>query len=471
MAEYDAVVAGAGPNGLAAAIRLAEAGCKVVVFEGEATIGGGTRTAELTLPGFKHDLCSAIHPLLLASPFMRSQPLAELGLELLQPEVALAHPFDDGTAAALLPSLEATAETLAEDGPAYAALMQPWVGRWQALVADFLGPLRWPRRPLLFLRFGLQALQPAALLARRRFRGPAARALFAGVAAHSILPLTYLDTSGWMLLAILGHAVGWPVARGGSQHIAQALAGRLAQLGGEIVTGTPVRSLAQLPPARARLLDVAPRSLLAIAGEGLPAGYRRQLERYRYGPGVFKVDWALDGPIPWRAEVCGRAGTVHLGGTLAEIAAGERAVWDGRPAERPFVILAQQSLVDRSRAPAGKHTAWAYCHVPNGSTADMSAAITAQVERFAPGFSRLVLATHTCTAAEMEAYNPNYVGGDINTGAQHLLQHFSRPALRLNPYAAPAEGLYLCSSATPPGGGVHGMCGYHAAQAALRRMA
>jgi len=464
------VIVGSGPNGLAAAITLAQAGCSVVVFEARETVGGGMRSAELTMPGFVHDICSAIHPLGVGSPFFRNLTLADYGLAWVHPDVPLAHPLDDGSAAVLQRSVEATAETLGRDAAAYRRLMQPLANDWQKLMAEFLGPLRIPRHPLALTRFGLNAILPARLLAQFKFRGERARALFAGLAGHSIMDLDKPVTAAFgLMLGLLGHAVGWPLPRGGSQCMADALAAHLRALGGEIVTSTPVRSLEELPPARATLLDVTPRQIVCLAGERLPAGYRRRLENYRYGPGVYKMDWALSGPIPWRAEACRGAGTVHVGGTLSEIAAAEKAVWQGRHPDKPFVLVAQHTLFDESRAPDGQHTAWAYCHVPNGSTHDMMGPIEAQIERFAPGFRDLILARSTHTAVEMEQYNPNYVGGDINGGVQDLRQLFTRPVARLVPYSTPVKGLYICSSSTPPGGGVHGMCGYHAARAALKR--
>ncbi len=465
----DAIVVGSGPNGLAAAIALVRAGCSVLVLEAAETVGGGTRTAELTLPGFRHDVCSAIHPLGLGSPYLRTLPLEEHGLEWIQPPVPLAHPFDDGTAALLERSVEATGETLGPDAGSYRRLMSPLVARADTLLGELLGPFRLPRHPLLLSRFGLSAILPAERLARRRFEGERARGLFAGLAAHSMLPLTASPSAAFgLMLGLLGHHVGWPVPRGGSQAIADALASYLRSLGGEIECGRPVASLEELPPARAVLLDVTPRQLIRIAGDRLPSGYRRRLERYRYGPGVFKLDLALDGPIPWQAQECARAATVHLGGTLEEIADSEAAPSRGEHAERPYVLLAQQSLFDPTRAPEGKHTAWAYCHVPNGSAVDMTGRIEAQIERFAPGFRDRVLARHAWGPAELERYNANYVGGDINGGVQDLRQHFTRPVARRVPYSTPAKGVYLCSSSTPPGGGVHGMCGWWAAQAALR---
>lgn len=465
---HDALIVGSGPNGLAAAITLARAGLSVQVLEAKATIGGGTRTAELTLPGFRHDVCSAIHPLGVGSPFFQDLPLAEYGLRWVQPPAALAHPLDDGPAIIVQRSLPDTAAQLGPDTERYRQLVAPLVDRWGGLAREFLGPLRPPRHPVTMALFGLRALWPAKTLAETWFRGERARALFAGMAAHAIMPLERLTTSAFgLLLLTLAHRVGWPLAHGGSQAISDAMAGYLQSLGGEIVTGHEVESLAELPPAKAILLDVTPRGFLKIAGERLPVGYRARLSRYRYGPGVCKVDWALSGPIPWRDPAVAQAATVHLGGTLEEIAASERTAWEGRHIEQPYVLLAQQSLFDETRAPAGQHTGWAYCHVPHGSTVDMTEAIERQVERFAPGFRDLILARHTMTAVDYETYNPNYVGGDINGGVQDLRQLWTRPVARLNPYSTPLSGIYLCSSATPPGGGVHGMAGYHAARAAL----
>jgi phytoene dehydrogenase-like protein len=464
----DAVVVGAGPNGLAAAIVLARAGRSVLVLEAAPTVGGGTRTAELTLPGFRHDVCSAIHALGVGSPFLRTVPLEEHGVEWIQPDAPLAHPLDDGTAVVLERGVETTATGLGADGRAYSRLLGPAVRRADALLGELLGPLRFPRHPLALARFGLPALLPARTLARLAFHEERAKALFAGLAAHSMLPLTRSPSASFgLVLALLGHAVGWPLPRGGSQAIADALASHLRALGGEIACERPVTSLRELPPAATVLLDVTPRQLLRLAGDRLQAGYRRRLERYRYGPGVFKLDLGLDGPIPWRAEACSRAATIHLGGTLDEITTSEAEPARGRHAERPFVLLAQQSLFDPARAPAGKHTVWAYCHVPNGSSVDMTVQIEAQIERFAPGFRDRILGRHGLDPLALERYNANYVGGDINGGVQDLRQLFTRPVARLVPYATPLEGVFLCSSSTPPGGGVHGMCGYWAAQAAL----
>ena len=470
-AERDAIVVGAGPNGLAAAITIAREGRSVLVLEAAETIGGGARTAELTRPGFLHDICSAIHPMVPGSPFLSGLPLERHGLELIHPPAPLAHPFDDGRVALLERSVAATAAGLgAIDGAAYRSLMEPLVADAARLLPQLLAPLSVPRHPLALARFGLEAVRSASALARARFEGEPARGLFAGLAAHSILPLEASATAAFgLVLGIAGHAVGWPLPRGGSQRIVDAMAAHLLELGGEIECGRPVRSLDELPPARAVLCDVSPRGLIEIAGPRLPDRYRRGLERYRHGAGAFKLDFALDGPIPWRAEECARAATVHLGATLGEIAASERAVERGEPPERPYVLLAQQSLFDDTRAPPGKHTAWAYCHVPNGSSFDMTERIEAQIERFAPGFRDLVLERAVTTPAGLEHYNANYVGGDINGGRQDVRQLFTRPLARPVPYRTPVGGLYLCSASTPPGGGVHGMCGWLAAKAALGR--
>lgn len=467
--SYDAVIVGAGPNGLAAAITIARTGRSVLVIEAGETVGGGTRTAELTLPGFKHDICSAIHPLGVSSPFFRTLPLEKFGLEWIYPPAALAHPLDDGTAVTLERSIDETGANLGVDAASYRKLMQPFVANWDNLAEGILAPLRIPRHPFAMARFGLPAIRSAYGLAQSLFKEERARAIFAGMSAHSILPLEQSPSAAvGLVLGILGHTVGWPLPRGGSQQIAEALAAYLGSLGGEIITGTRVSSIEELPPARAYLFDISPRQLLQIAGERLSNGYQHQLERYRYGPGVFKIDLALDGPIPWKAEECLRAGTVHLGGTLAEIAAAERAVAQGQLPAKPFVLLAQQTLFDPTRAPDGKHTVWAYCHVPNGSSFDMTERIEAQIERFAPGFHDRILERHVTGPAALEQYNPNYIGGDINGGLQDLWQLFTRPTIRLNPYTTSARDIFLCSSSTPPGGGVHGMCGYFAAQAALK---
>jgi len=464
----DAVVVGSGPNGLAAAITLAQAGRSVVVVEAADTIGGGVRSAELTLPGFVHDVCSAIHPLARASPCFAELPLAEHGLELVDSPAAMAHPLDDGTAVMLERSVEETAAGLGLDGEAYRAVMGLFVDRSANLVPFLLGRSPVTRRPLLAARFGLRALRSAVGFAKR-FEGERARALFAGLAAHSIQDLRRPPTASFgLVLGLLAHTHGWPFVRGGSQRLADALASYLRSLGGEIELGRHVESIDELPSSRVTMLDLTPRQVLSVAGHRLPARYARALRRYRYGPGVFKVDWALDGPVPWTAEGCARAATVHLGGTLEEIVASEQAVWEGEAPERPFVLVAQQSLFDDARAPEGKHTLWAYCHVPNGSTHDMTERIEAQIERFAPGFRELIRKRSVRGPAEIERDNENYVGGDINGGVQDLRQLYTRPAIRLNPYSTPVDGLYICSSSTPPGGGVHGLCGYFAARSALK---
>jgi phytoene dehydrogenase-like protein len=465
--DYDAVVVGSGPNGLAAAILLQQQGLSVLILEGKDTIGGGLNSAELTLPGFIHDVCSAIHPLAVASPYLKTLPLANYGLEYVYPGFAAAHPFDNGTAAILSHSVTETAASLGADERAYLKIMQSVVNDWPLIAGDVLGPIHFPKHPLAMARFGLKALTAATTLAKR-FQTMEARGLFAGMAVHAMQPLNNLSTSAiGLALMATGHLQGWPIAKGGSASIAKALGAYFISLGGTIQTGTYISSLSQLPSAHAVLFDVTPKQLLQIAGHRFSPLYKWQLERYRYGMGVFKIDWALDGPVPFTAEKCRPAGTVHLGNTFQEIEDSEATISKGYHPEKPFVLLAQQSLFDSSRAPQGKHTAWAYCHVPNGSTIDMTTKIEAQVERFAPGFKDRILAKHTMNTGQMEAYNPNYIGGDINGGIIDIGQLFTRPALRWSPYKTPAKGLYICSSSTPPGGGVHGMCGYHAAKNAL----
>lgn len=466
--SYDAVVVGSGPNGLAAAITLAADGRSVLVLEGADTPGGGARSAELTLPGFVHDICSAIHPLAAASPFFRQQRLEKYGLHWIQPEIAVAHPFDDGTAAVLHRSIEESIVSLAGDAASYRGLVEPFVEVWEEIVHEFLGPLRLPKHPLTMIRFASKALRSTAGLARSTFNGGRAQALFTGLSAHSMLDLTQAGTAGFgLMLAIMAHAVGWPLAQGGSQNIVRAMVNRLSQLGVGVRTGIFIESMQQLPAARAYLFDTSPGALSRIAEDHLPAHYRQKLERYRYGPGVFKIDWALEQAIPWQAAACRRAGTVHIGGSMEEIIDAERLVCRGQHPEKPFVILAQQSLFDRTRTPGENQAAWAYCHVPNGSRVDMSRQITEQIERFAPGFSSLILAESKRTASDLQSYNPNYVSGDINGGLQDLRQLYTRPLARLVPYGTPSRNIYLCSSSTPPGGGVHGLCGYFAAKAAL----
>lgn len=468
---YDAIVVGSGPNGLAAGVRLAEEGVSVLVVEGRPEVGGGCRSGERTIPGFVHDVCAAIHPLAAASPFMKRLPLSQQGLEFVHAPVPLAHPLDEGRVVMLHRSVKETAEGLGLDGQMYRRLMGPLVSRWEELAEQVLGPVRMPAHPFLMTRFALRAIRSAKGLAEGLFRGEPARALFAGLAGHSMLPLNRpLTASFGLLFGASGHAVGWPLAKGGSQAIADALASYLRSLGGHIVTGKYIENIDDLPKARAVLFDVTPRQLIAIAGTRLPSHYLRRLKRFRYGPGVFKLDLALDGPIPWKAPECTQAGTIHLGGTMQEIAASEAAVGRGDHPERPYVLLAQPSLFDRSRAPTGKHTVWAYCHVPNGSTLDMTDRIELQIERFAPGFRDRILARAAMSPSELQRYNPNYIGGDISGGAHDGLQLLARPTLSWMPYATPARGIFICSSSTPPGAGVHGMCGYHAAQAALKHL-
>jgi phytoene dehydrogenase-like protein len=466
--DYDAVVVGSGPNGLAAAILLQQHGLSVLLLEGKDKIGGGLRTQELTLPGFLHDVCSAIHPLAAASPFFETLPLAQFGLEYIFPDVAAAHPFDDGTAAILKHSITETAALLGADNDAYLKLIQPLVNSWADLAPELLAPFHFPKHPVKMARFGLDGLTSALHLSKR-FKTEKGKALFAGMAAHSIQPLTNLATSAvGMVLMANAHLKGWPIPKGGSIKIADALAGYFISIGGKIETNTYITKLDQLPWAKAVLFDITPKQLLQIAGHKFSSLYKWQLERYRYGMGVFKIDWALDAPIPFKAAEAGQAGTVHIGDTLAEIVRSEQQIWQGSPSGKPFVLLAQQSLFDASRAPAGKHTGWAYCHVPNGSTQDMTDIIEQQVERFAPGFRERILARRTFNTHQIEDYNPNYIGGDINGGLMDITQLFTRPVLRRSPYTTSAKGIYICSSATPPGGGVHGMCGYHAAKRALK---
>jgi phytoene dehydrogenase-like protein len=468
-----ACIVGSGPNGLAAAIVLAQAGLDVEVFEAESTIGGACRTLPLTLTGFHHDFGSAVHPMAVGSPFFSTLPLENYGLEWLHSSAPLAHPLDEGTAVLLERDLFTAAGALGTDGPAWNSLFEPFATRWTALAADILGPIaHLPKHPLLLANFGRTAVLPATTAARRHFRTPAAQALFAGLAAHSFMALDQpLSASFGMVLGITAHAVGWPIPRGGAQSLANALAAHLAHLGGRITTNTRITSLADLPTCDLTLCDITPRQLLALAPPSrLTTTYRRNLTRFRYGPGVFKVDYALSAPIPWNSPDCARAATVHLGGTLEEIAASESAMASGHHAEKPFVLISQPTLFDPTRAPAGKHIAWAYCHVPNASTESEGplARLEAQIERFASGFRQTILARRISTPANLEAMDANLIGGDISGGLTNLKQLLLRPTHRQ--YSTSAPDLYLCSSSTPPGGGVHGMCGFHAATLALQRL-
>jgi phytoene dehydrogenase-like protein len=468
--QYDAVVVGSGPNGLAAGIVLARAGLRVLIREAADTPGGGARTEALTLPGFAHDVCSAVHPMGVGSPFFRTLPLRQHGLEYIQPPAAVAHPLDDGSAVLLERSTAAMDRQLGQDAAAWQALFDPFVNRWEHLFADALGPLKVPRHPLLLARFGLTSLTAATWLAHRFFKTTRGRALFGGMAAHVTLPLNHPPSAAFgMMLGIAGHAVGWPIPRGGSASVSGALVSYFRSLGGELETGSPVDSLDDVPSARAVLLDLTPRQILRLRGTDLSPLYRAQLERFQYGLGTFKLDWALDAPIPWRSPQATLAATVHLGGTLDEISRGRQQEWAGEPADQPFVLVAQPTLFDPSRAPHAKHVGWAYCHVPNGSGFDMTERVEAQVDRFAPGFRDRILARHVMRPADFERHNPNMVGGDLNGGEATLMQLFFRPALRPIPYATSNPRLFVCSSSSPPGGGVHGMCGYYAARLALRR--
>jgi phytoene dehydrogenase-like protein len=468
--EYDAVVVGAGPNGLAAAIRIAQDGFSTLVLERNKEVGGACRTEELTLPGFQHDVGSAVHPLALGSPFFSSLPLEKYGLSWCQPEIPLAHPINQTEIATLRRSVSETGDALGRDAKAYRKLFEPMVSRWQSLLEEFLQPIiHFPRRPFQMARFGSLALTSVDHLVRSRFSREPGKALLAGLAAHSFLPLTESGSGAFaLILGMLGHAVGWPIPTGGAQAIARALAQHFQALGGKIQTDLSVARLRQLPESRVVLFDVTPRQLVQILGDLLPSSYRRKLERFKYGPGIFKIDYALDGPIPWIHPDCERAGTVHLGGTFQEIAQAEYQVSRGRHAEHPFLLLSQPTVVDSTRAPSNQHIAWVYGHVPNGSSWDMTKLFEKQIARFAPGFKDRVLASHVTPAAELEKINPNLIGGSITGGANNLGQLIARPILSSVPYRTALKGVYLCSSSTPPGGGVHGMCGFHAANAALR---
>jgi phytoene dehydrogenase-like protein len=468
----DAVVVGSGPNGLAAAITLAQAGIKTQVREAQPTIGGGLRSVELTAPGFTHDVCSAVHPLALSSPFFRSLPLDKFGVEWIQPPTPLAHPLDNGRVALLERSLEATATGLGEGGRSWLRLLAPFVHSWHELMTGVLAsPLQVPKHPFLMARFGLQAVRTASGLARGMLAGERARALFAGNAAHSFLPLDEWGSAAFgLLLSGSGHAVGWPIVRGGSQRLADGLAAYLISLGGEIATDAPVGRLDEVRSAKIVMLDLSPPQIARLAPDQWPAGYRHALERYRFGAAAFKVDWALDAPVPWSAPECASTATLHLGGTLEEIVASEAAPSRGEVSPRPFILFVQPSLFDPTRAPAGKHTAWAYCHAPNGCTLDLTGHIERQVERFAPGFRERVIARSVLTPADLQRRNANLIGGDISGGMMDLRQVVARPVLSPTPYRTPLRGVYICSASTPPGGGVHGMSGHHAARAALAEL-
>jgi phytoene dehydrogenase-like protein len=466
--KYDAVVVGSGPNGLSAAVELARNGLKVCVLEAQHTIGGGVRSAEITLPGYIHDICSAIHPMAYASPFFRR---LELNIDWIKPQAALAHPLENAPPGLLFESLENTIERWDADGTAWRKLFEPFIQNQDALLSDILKPIRIPDHMFLIAKFGLIAIRSAMSVRESRFRSPQASALFAGCAAHSFLSLRAKGSASFALVLALGaHLTGWPMAKGGSQQIANSLVSKLRTFEGEIHADRNIRSFQDLPESKTYLFDVSPKQLIRIAESELPSAYRKKLRKYRYGPGVFKIDWALDGPIPWKDMECLSAGTVHLGGTAEELAEAEERVMRGQIAERPFVLLAQQSLFDPTRAPEGKHTGWAYCHVPNGSDVDMTERIESQVERFAPGFRDRILARHTDNCSQLEEHNQNLIGGDISGGANDLFQLLARPVLSLDPYATPNPKIFLCSSSTPPGGGVHGMCGYNAAKSVLQRV-
>jgi phytoene dehydrogenase-like protein len=471
MADYDAIIIGSGPNGLSAAVELARNGLRVLVVEAADTIGGGTRTTELTLPGFKHDYCSAVHPMGVTSPYWNTLPLAEYGLKWLFPQASVAHPLDGQTAVLLTHDLQETADNLGQDGKSWQRIITPFLRQSDGLLRDLLGPLKIPQHPYLFTLFGIQAMLPATVYAKLRFQSERGQALFAGLAAHSILPLEKLFTAAvGLTFALTAHMANWPVAAGGSQAITRALAAYFQSLGGTIQTNTPITHLKQLPAARVILFDTDPKQLVEIAGAALTESYRQRLQKYNYGPGVFKLDWALSEPIPWADPRCWQASTVHVGGTLAEIAVSERAAWNGRHAAKPYLILCQQSQFDPSRAPQDQQTGYAYCHVPHGSTVDMTAAIENQIERFAPGFKETILARHTTNTEALSLYNRNYVGGAITGGAADITQLFTRPVARFDPYRTPQPRLFICSHSSPPGGGVLGMCGFYAARSALRQL-
>lgn len=460
--EYDAVVVGSGPNGLSAAITLVRNGFSVLVLEAQKKIGGGTRTEAFTEPGFLHDVCSAVHPMALASPFFRQLPLDKHGLSFIHPEIPLAHPLPDGNVIVLDRSYEKTASLLGKDKDSYLKLYSSFIDRTEDIFDQLVGPFRFPKDPILALKFASVALLSAKSIAES-FKSEEAKALWAGLAAHSILPLNKATTSAVALvLGLAAHRYGWPIAKGGSQSIATALASYFLKAGGEIRTEVKVNSIKKIPSSRWVFFDLTPRQIMNIKDLELGASVRKQLSSFRYGPGIYKVDWALKESIPWRNPACKQAGTVHVGGGFKDISLSEQLVWRNGISEKPFVLLSQPSLFDSSRAPAGKHTAWAYCHVPHASEVDMTRLIEKQIERYAPGFRDCILARHMMNARSMEAYNSNYIGGDITGGVTDLRQLFTRPLFHWNPYRL-NKSTYICSSSTPPGAGVHGLCGYYAA--------
>lgn len=468
--SYDAVIIGSGPNGLSAGILLAQQGLSVKIFEAKDTIGGGTRTLELTEPGFLHDVCSAVHPTGAGSPFLSGLPLQDFGLEWIHPEIAAAHPLDGGEAILGYRDFDKMADQLGTDAKAYTKLFKPFANHWPKLSNDLFGTLRIPKNPLKMMRFGWFGMFSAKILTNSLFRNSRTKAFFAGMAAHSILPLDKAFSASFgLVLGTSMHAVGWPIAKGGSASVTDAMARYFYSLGGEIETGRPISSKNELPSHRVCLFDVTPYQVLDIMGNELSPSYSNALKKFEYGPGVFKMDFALSEAVPWKMEACKKAGTLHLGGTFPEIAASEKEIWNNKHADKPYVLVAQPSVDDPGRAPTGKHVLWAYCHVPHGSVKECSNDIIAQIERFAPGFRDTIIATSTMTAMNMQTYNANYLGGDINGGAQTVKQLFARPVLKWNPHAIPVKGNYICSSSTPPGGGVHGMCGFHAARSALKK--
>jgi phytoene dehydrogenase-like protein len=469
--KYDAIVIGAGPNGLSAAIQLARRGLAVCVFEANQQIGGGARSEQLTLPNFIHDVCSAVHPMGFISPFFKTLPLQEYGLEWIEPPLALAHPFDNEPAAFLSKSIQQTAENLGQDKQAYLDLINPFVNKSETLIAEILKPIRISRHPLLMARFGFAAMRSASDFVNSKFKTDRAKALFCSCSAHSVVSLDKIATASFGIsLAMVAHLVGWPIVKGGSQRIIDCLEKYFRSLGGEIQAGTKVESLNSLPASKVILMALTPRQVATIAADQLPQKFRDRLLKFRYGPGIFKIDWALDGPIPWRDPVCSQSATLHLGSTFDEILQSESNAWNGKISAKPFVILAQPSLFDSTRAPAGKHIGWAYCHVPHGSDVDRTETIENQVERFAPGFKNLILARHTFNSTQLHQHNENIIGGDIGGGANDFMQIIARPVLKWDPYSTPNPRLFICSSSTPPGGGVHGMCGYNAANSVLKRV-